>query len=318
MTTFILRRLLQSLVVLIVVSIIIFLVMRLLPGDPILLLLSQEQINFTSPEKIQALRHEFGLDKPMLMQYFDWVSNVLHGDLGVSIIYRRSVISSIAQSAPITLHIGLLAFITSVILGIPLGIISAVRRGQHMDTIATIIANVGITIPNFWLGIILIYVFALKLGWLPVFGYTSPLKDFVMSTKQIIMPVFCLCIFTIASAARQTRSSMLEVLRQDYIRTAWAKGNRERSVIFKHALKNALIPVVTLMGIQISHILGGSVLVETVFSIPGMGRLMVDAILNKDFAVVQGVILIITIVVLLTNLLVDVSYGWLDPRIRYG
>lgn len=318
MATYILRRLIQSIIVIIIVSILIFLLMHLLPGDPILLILTQEQVAFTTPEQIATLRHEFGLDKPLPLQYFDWAAKVLHGDLGISIIDHRKVASSISLSAPITLHIGLLAFIISNIVGIPLGIISAVRRGHWIDTIATILANLGITIPNFWLGILLVYVFSLKLGWLPVFGYTSPINNIILNTKQIIMPVFCLSIFPIASAARQTRSSMLEVLRQDYVRTAWSKGNTEKAVIFRHVLKNALIPVVTLSGMGLSHILAGAVLIETVFNIPGMGRLMVDAIFNKDYTIVQGEILMIAVVVMLVNLLVDISYGWLDPRVRYG
>jgi peptide/nickel transport system permease protein len=292
--------------------------MRLLPGDPILLVLTQEEVVYSTPEQIEALRHEYGLDKSLPLQYLDWAAKVLRGDLGVSIIDHRSVASSIGLSAPKTLHIGLLAFIISNIIGIPLGIISAARRGHWMDTISTILANFGITIPNFWLGILLVYVFSLKLGWLPVFGYTSPFNDIVLNTRQIILPVFCLSIFPIASSARQTRSSMLEVMQQDYIRTAWSKGLRERTVIAKHALKNGLIPVITLSGMGLGHILAGSVLIETVFNIPGMGRLMVDAIFNKDYMIVQGVVLIIAVMIMLANLLVDISYGWLDPRVRYG
>jgi peptide/nickel transport system permease protein len=318
MTTFIFRRLIQSFIVIIIISILIFLIMHLLPGDPILLVVTQEQYTNTTPEQIAALRHKFGLDKPLVLQYFDWAGKVLRGDLGISIIDHVTVSSAIGRRIPITLHIGALAFILSIIVGIPLGIISAVRRGRWMDTVATIFANVGITIPNFWLGILMAYVFALKLHWLPVFGYTSPLDNFVLNTKQLIMPVICLSIFSLASSARQTRSSMLEVLRQDYVRTAWSKGINEKTVVFKHTLKNALIPVVTLSGMSLGHILSGSVLIETVFNIPGMGRLMVDSILNKDYPIVQGEILIIATVILLVNLLVEISYGWLDPRIRFG
>lgn len=318
MTTFIFRRLLQSIVVIIIISIFIFLIMHLLPGDPILLVVTQEQYSVTTPEHIAELRHQYGLDKPLAVQYFDWAGKVLRGDLGMSIIDHITVSSDIGRRVPITLHIGALAFILSIVVGIPLGIISAVRRGRWMDTVATIFANVGITIPNFWLGILLAYVFALKLHWLPVFGYTSPVENFLLNTKQIIMPVICLGIFALASTARQTRSSMLEVLRQDYVRTAWSKGINEKTVVFKHALKNALIPVVTLSGMSLGHILGGSVLIETVFNIHGMGKLMVDSILGKDYPVVQGEILIIAAVILLVNLLVEISYGWLDPRIRFG
>jgi peptide/nickel transport system permease protein len=187
-----------------------------------------------------------------------------------------------------------------------------------MDNVLTSLGNLGITIPVFWLGILLIYAFGLKLDWLPIFGYTSPFEDFALNTQQIIMPVFCLAIPSVASAVRMTRSSMLEVMRQDYVRTAWSKGLRERAVIMRHALKNGLIPVVTLKGVTLTVIVGGSVLVETVFSIPGMGRLAVEGLFSQDYAVVQGVILVIGTFVLAINLLIDLSYGWLDPRVRYG
>ena len=317
MTTYIIRRVIQSMLVLLLVTMIVFLVMRLLPGDPIYMLITADDLVESSEEKIAALRHEFGLDKPMPVQYINWLSDALHGDLGVSIIDRSKVTKEIIGRLPITLHIGLLAFIISIIVGIPMGVVSAVRRGRWLDTGVTLLANLGITIPVFWLGILLIYFFALYLGILPVQGYTSPFDDFWMSTRKIIMPVFCLSVFPIASAARQTRSSMLEVMRQDYIRTAWAKGLRERLIIIRHALKNALIPVVTLKGIMFRNIIGGSVLIETVFNIPGMGRLAVDGVLSHDYAIVQGVVLLIATVVLVANLIVDLSYGWLDPRIRY-
>ena len=186
-----------------------------------------------------------------------------------------------------------------------------------MDTLVTTLANIGITVPIFWLGIMLIWLFSVYLHWLPVMGYTSPFEDFVQNTKQLIMPVLCLAIFPIASNTRLMRSSMLEVLRQDYIRTAWSKGAPERSVIISHALKNSLIPIVTLAGMGISGIIGGSVLIEQVFNIPGMGRLAVDSLFQHDYTYVQGITLVMTTIVVLSNLLVDVSYGWIDPRIRY-
>jgi peptide/nickel transport system permease protein len=197
------------------------------------------------------------------------------------------------------------------------GLLASVRRGKWLDTVVTIVANFGITIPVFWLGILLIYVFALKLGVVPITGYVAPWVDPLDSLRHAILPVFCLAVFAIASITRQTRSSMLEVIRQDYIRTAWAKGLRERVVVLRHVLKNGLIPVITLQGVQISHILGGSVLIETVFNIPGMGRLMVEAVLSQDFLVVQAGILITSAIVVFANLFVDISYGWLNPRIRY-
>ena len=318
MTAYIIRRLIQAIIVIIMTSFIVFVVMRLLPGDPILLFIDQASVAGASPKAIEALRHEFGLDKPVLMQYFDWVSAALRGDLGMSIFLSRVVTDMIIQRLPITFHLGILAFLLSVFIGITAGVISAVRRGTWTDTWVTALANLGITAPIFWVGIMMIYLFGLNLRWLPIYGYTSPLDDFWLSTRQLIMPVFCLSIFAVSSAARQTRSSMLEVIRQDYIRTAWAKGLRERAVIMGHALKNGLIPVVTLKGMTVRNIFGGSVLIETVFNIPGMGRLAVDALMNQDYPIIQGVIMVIAIMVVLANLVVDLSYGWLDPRIRYG
>jgi peptide/nickel transport system permease protein len=315
--TYLIRRGIQSVLIILLVSIIIFLTMRLLPGDPILMLVTASEAESATQEQIDSLRHEFGLDKPIIVQYFDWLGGVLHGDLGKSILQRAPVGKEIIRRMPITMHLGLLTFILSIIIGIPAGIICATRRGTWVDTVVTFLTNIGITIPNFWLGIILIYIFAVNLDWLPVQGYTSPFTDFAKNTKQIIMPVMCMSLFPIASAARQTRSSMLEVMHQDYVRTAWAKGLKERVVILRHGLKNALIPVVTLMGMSISMIIGGAVIMETVFNIPGMGRLAVASVLNQDYPYVQGITLIIAITVVLANLLVDIINGWLDPKIHY-
>lgn len=291
---------------------------RLLPGDPILMYLTTSDLEEITQEQIDFIRHDLGLDRPLFTQYIDWITDVATGDLGNSIIHRGKVSDDIKKRLPITLHLGGLAFIISIIIGIPMGVIAAVRRGTWLDNVLTSLGNLGITIPVFWLGILLIYAFGLKLDLLPIYGYTSPFKDFALNTQQIIMPVFCLAIPPIASAVRMTRSSMLEVMRQDYVRTAWSKGLRERAVIIRHALKNGLIPVVTLKGVTLTVIVGGSVLIETVFSIPGMGRLAVEGLNSQDYAVVQGVILVIGIFVLLINLLIDLSYGWLDPRVRYG
>jgi len=317
MTAYIIRRTWQSLIVLVLVTFIVFLAMRLLPGDPILIFISNTQLEETPLEEINRLRHEFGLDKPLLQQYINWLYDVVRGDLGVSIIQRTPVIEQIKIRLPITLHLSLVAFILSFILGLPLGIIAATRRGTKLDSVVTILANIGITVPIFWLGVIMIYFFALYLGWLPVHGYTSPFIDLKQSIRQMIMPVICLTVFPLASISRQTRSSMLEVMRQDYIRTAWAKGLAERVVILKHALKNATIPVITLAGLSLSHVVGGSVLIETVFNIPGMGRALVMSVFGHDYTMVQGFVLIIAIFVLVVNFLVDISYGWIDPRIRY-
>jgi peptide/nickel transport system permease protein len=284
-----------------------------MPGDPAATMLGLD----ARPEQIQALQHELWLDRPFLIQYGHWLGNVLHGDFGTSLMYKDPIIGLFTARLPVTLYLSLLAFILSTILGILLGIICAVRRGSLLDQLVSVAANVGIAIPVFWLGVLGIYYFGLQLGWLPLQGFTPPQDNFIQSVKQSIMPVILLAIPSIAVLTRQTRSSMLEVVRQDYIRTAYAKGLKERVVIFRHALKNSLIPVITLLGLQVRILVGGSVLVETVFNIPGMGRLLVSSAGNKDFLVVQAGVLLIGTIVCLANLLVDISYGWLDPRVRF-
>jgi peptide/nickel transport system permease protein len=316
-TAYIIRRLFLGLITIILITMIVFLVMRLLPGDPLILYLSAGEMGQMTSDQIQELRHKFGLDKNLLLQYVDWIGNVLRGDLGLSIFYKATVGSLIKERIPITMHLGIAAFIVSNFFGIFFGVVCALRRGKWIDTIVTFLANIGITIPAFLAGILLIYLLSLQLKWLPTGGYTSPFTDFWMSTKQIIMPVFCMSLFTIAAQCRQTRSSMLEVIKQDYIRTAWAKGLGELMVILRHAIKNALIPVITVIGLQVSIIFGGSVLIETVFNIPGLGSLMASSVLQQDFMVVQAIVLLIGTVVVLANLVVDLSYGWLDPRIRF-
>ena len=317
MVTYITRRLIQAVFILLILTFVVFGVMRLVPGDPILMYLNASDIEALSPEALDEARHELGLDRNLIVQYGMWLGDVLQGDWGKSFHFKADVLMLISQRMPITIHLGIFAFLCSSIIGISLGIIAAVRRGRWEDTVATLAANTAITIPIFWLGIILILVFGVHLKVLPIAGYTPPFEDFWLSTRKIIMPVICLMIGSMGSNARLTRTSMLEVIRQDYIRTAWSKGLRERSIIVKHALKNSLIPVVTVMGMQVRFIFGGAVLIEQVFAIPGMGRLLVDATFGKDYLVVQGAVLVIGIIIVLTNLLVDISYGWLDPRVRY-
>jgi len=304
--------------ILILVTLFVFLVMRLLPGDPLMLYLSQNQIQALTPEQLSELRHQFGLDKALPIQYFDWIGGVIRGDLGKSIFQGQDVSYLIASRLPVTIYLGLLSFLISSILGILFGVICALRRGKWIDTVVTVLANIGITVPTFWVGILLIYLFSLKLGWLPTGGFTSPFDDFGLSIRKALMPVLCLSLFSIASLTRQTRSSMLEIINQDYIRTAWAKGLCERAVILRHTIKNAMIPVVTILGLQVSLLFGGAVLIETIFNIPGMGRLMADAVFSHDYQVVQAGVLIISMVVVLSNLFVDITYGWFDPRIRYS
>jgi peptide/nickel transport system permease protein len=317
MTTYISRRLIYAVIVLIFISLLTFMAMRLLPGDPIYMLMTATEISNASIEHIEAIRHQFGLDRPIMVQYVNWLGGLIHGDFGISIMQRLPVLSLVKTGFPITLNLSLPSFIISLLIGIPAGVICAVRRGKLIDSIVTVTANVGITVPIFWLGIMLIYLFSLRLHWLPVQGYTSPFVDLGQNIRQVIMPIFCLSIFPIAATARQARSSMLEVMHQDYIRTAWAKGLKERSVVLKHALKNGLIPVVTLCGMSLSYTIGGSVLIEIVYNIQGVGRMLVSAVMGHDYPVVQGFVLFIAVIILFINLLVDISYGWLDPRIRY-
>jgi len=318
MIAYIIRRLIQAVIVIIIVSIVIFLMMRLLPGDPLQFFLIEAQIGALTDEQYQVLLVEYGLDKSIVGQYVDWVSDLFHGDLGNSLVYHDSVSELIVKRFPVTFYLGILSLIISTIIGIAAGLVCALRRGGPLDTIVTAFANFGISVPIFWLGIMMIYLFGLHLGWLPICGYTSPFQDFWLSTRQLVMPVICLCTVALASNTRLTRSAMLEVIQQDYIRTAWSKGLRERAVVMRHALKNGLIPIITLLGSMVGLIVGGEVLIETVFNIPGVGRLLVNAVFAQDYPVVQACVLVIAVIVVLTNLIVDISYGWLDPRIRYG
>jgi peptide/nickel transport system permease protein len=314
MGTFIVRRLIMAVVVIFIVSLISFFLLQLVPGgDPVRAMLGLD----ATQQEVDAMRHEMWLDRPIFTQYLHWAGNALHGDFGKSLRYREDVTGIIMRRLPVTFHISLLALIIAAVFGIAGGVISAVKRGSALDQTISVLANGAVAIPIFWLGILGIYLFGLTLEWLPIQGYTSPMTDFWLSMKKSIMPVVCMSLPTLALMTRQTRSAMLEVVRQDYVRTAWSKGLTERKIIIKHALKNALIPIVTLFGIAMSYLAAGSVLVETVFNVPGMGRLLVGAVIDKDFVVVQACVLIIGIIISIANLAVDISYGFLDPRIRY-
>jgi peptide/nickel transport system permease protein len=306
----------MGLVVVWMVTMFIFFLMRLLPGDPLLLFLGQGYYGIVTEEQLNEFRHLYHLDLPLMTQYFMWLGGLLHGDLGYSILTQQPISTLIAQRLPVTLNLSCLAFIISAAVGITFGTICALNRGKWPDTLFSVIANLGITLPVFWVGIVLIYFLAFRLDLLPAFGYTSPLKDFWLHIRQLIMPVFCLTVFPVASLTRQTRSSMLEVIRQDYIRTARAKGLAQRIVITRHMIKNALIPVVTQMGLQVPFLVGGSVLVEQVFSIPGMGRMMVQGVTGSDYQVVQSGVVVIALAIVVVNIIVDIVYAWLDPRIR--
>ncbi len=317
MTAYIIRRILMGIVVILIVTIMIFLFIRLLPGDPLIIYISQTDMQELTEEQLYELRVKFGLDKNLPMQYVDWLGGIFTGDFGLSIYYDVDVGHLISERMPVTLYLGFLAFVISTVLGIAAGVICALRRGTWIDTLVTFLANIGITAPSFWVAIILIYLLALKAGLLPVTGYVSPFVDFWLSLKKVIMPVACLSLFSVASLTRLTRSSMLEVIQQDYIRTAWSKGLREQLIVTRHTIKNALIPVVTVLGLQVAFIFGGSVLIETIFNINGLGRLLTQSVMQQDFQVIQAGTLIIAVMVVFSNLIVDISYGWLDPRIRF-
>jgi peptide/nickel transport system permease protein len=317
MPTYVVRRVCQVVVVLVIVTIGVFLAMRLLPGDPIRMYLTSSQQGQVSAAQVQALRHEKGLDRPLPVQYIAWIGGLLHGDLGDSILYGSPISDRMKHALPITIYIGLLGFVIGTALGTAAGVVCAVRRGTWLDTVLTSLSNIGTTLPIFWLGVMMIYVFSVYLHWLPVGGFTWPTQGFATSVKQTIMPVLCIAIFPLAATARQTRSSMLEVMRQDFIRTAWSTGLRERAVVVRHALKNALIPILTLSGINLGIALGGDVLIESVFNIPGMGRLAVTSVVSQDYPYVQAIALIVAAMILLVNLMTDIAYLWIDPRIRY-
>jgi peptide/nickel transport system permease protein len=318
MASYIVRRLFLAVVVLLIVTLLLFITVHLLPGDPIYMLMTSGQASDTSMEELNKIRHEYGLDKPLAVQYVDWLGNVaFHANLGVSLVQHVSVIQLIRERVPVSLYLGGLAFVIGIPIGIIAGVLCAVRRNTALDTVVTSFANIGVCIPSFWLAILLIYAIGLQLHLLPVFGFTSPFSDLGMSIKQVIMPVFCLAIAPIAMNCRLTRSSMLEVIHQDYIRTAWSKGLRERVIILRHALKNGIIPVLTMLGMGIGNIIGGSIFVERVFGISGMGKLTVDAAFAHDYPVLQGAVLLFASIVLASNLIVDLCYGWIDPRVRY-
>jgi len=319
LTRYVIYRLFHMLLVLLLVTAVIFFAMRLLPGDPLIIFVAQSsQSAALSPEALDQLRQEYGLDKPLIVQYGNWLGGIFRGDLGDSIFYHRPVSDLLMERYPATIYLGVISFVFSSVAGILIGLITAIRRGKAADLVLTPLSYIGITIPSFWLGILMIYVFGLQFNWLPIVGYTSPFDDFIMFIKQAIMPVICLSIGILAATARQMRSSMLEVVQQDYIRTAWSKGLQERVIVIRHAMKNSLIPVVTILGLHLGFVLGGSVIVENVFSIPGIGNLMVTSIFNHDFSVVQSCTLTFAAIVVFVNLVIDVSYGWLDPRIRYS
>ena len=312
MGKFIIKRVLISIVVVFLVSVFAFSLMHILPGDPARLSLGEE----ASQEDVDALREELNLNKPVLEQYFIWISGIFRGDFGQSIQYHRPVLDIMQERLPRTVAIGLPTLVISTIIGIAFGIISAIRRGKFIDQVITFLATIGMGTPVFWIGILGIYLFAMRLGILPIQGFTSPTEDFAKYVHQASLPVFCLSTHQVASVSRQTRTNMLDVINQDYIRTAKANGIRPSSIVFKHALRNALIPIVTVIAMQVRMVIGGSLIVEQVFNIAGIGQLLQTAVGNRDYLIVQGAVLVISLVTVGCNLLVDILYGVVDPRIR--
>ncbi len=312
MSKYILNRLGQTFLTLIIVSFLTYLLIDFLPGDPIAAMLGGE----ISQETYQWWYTKLNMDKPVLIRYAMWLFSALQGDFGLSASYHTQVLEIIGARLPVTLYLSLLSFFISIPIGIVFGIISAVFRGKKADTVVTLTANVSSCLPQFWLGVLFLYLFSMKLKWLPSMGFTWPWVNFGQSIRQTIMPLLCLTIGGVASITRQTRSSMLEVIGQDYIRTARSKGLKKNRVIYIHALKNALLPVVTLMGLRLGMLVGGSVFVETVFNIPGMGSLLVNAITSQDIPLIQGCVLLIALFSSVVNLITDIVYVVIDPRIK--
>ena len=309
MLRYLVKRFLQCLLVLVGVSVLVFLLVRLSPGDPVKLMLGDNY----DEEVAEVMRHKMHLDEPLPAQYGHWMRNVIRGDLGESYFSGEPVADMIASRMPSTMILSVMGILIAIVVAIPLGMVSAVRRGSVLDSVCRVVSMLGISMPVFWLGLILLLVFCLKLRWLPA---TGSLEEY--GFKAFLMPSIVLGLSTAALVTRMTRSSVLEVLGQDYVRTARAKGLPGRVVLYKHALKNAILPVITVIGMEFGSLLGGAVVTETVFSIPGIGRLLVQSIFWRDYPLVQGNILVITVAFALVNFTVDLLYATLDPRIRYS
>jgi len=312
MLNFLLRRIATIVPTLFFASILIFGLQQLLPGDPAIALAGEER----DPAAIAYLRAKFHLDEPLPVRYGYWLTGVLHGDLGESVRIQRPVLDLIAEKLPVTIQLAAMAMAIAIVIGVGAGIVSAVKQGTAWDYAANVFALWGLSTPNFWLGILLILLFAVSLGWLPASGYVSPFEDPKANLLAMIMPAFVLGNAFAAALMRHTRSAMLQVLSSDYVRTARAKGLTEPVVVLKHALRNALIPVITLGALQFGELLSGAVLTEQVFTIPGFGKLIVDAVFNRDYAVVQGVVLFTATVYVSLNLLADIAYFLVNPRLR--
>jgi peptide/nickel transport system permease protein len=312
MFDFLVRRIATIVPTLVFVSMLIFGLQQLLPGDPATILAGEDQ----DPTVVAYLRTKLHLDEPLPVRYAYWIGGVVKGDLGESLRTQQPVLTLILQKLPVTLELALLAMLIALLIGIPSGIVSAVSRGSPWDYLANVFALWGLSTPNFWLGILMILLFSVHLGWLPASGYVSPFEDLRGNLAAMIMPAFVLGNAIAAVLMRHTRSSMLQILSADYVRTARAKGLSEPVVVLKHALRNALTPIITLGALELGTLLSGAVLTEQVFTIPGFGKLIVDAVFNRDYAVVQGVVMVTASAYIVLNLLADVAYFVVNPRLR--
>ena len=315
MRTYVARRVLQGLLVLWLVSLAIFSLVRILPGDAVIMQLDQAAA--PTPETLARARAELGLERPFLAQYRTWIAAALQGDLGRSLITRRSVTSELGKRINLTCHLAVMSIVVAMLIALPVGVLSAVKQDTPSDYMARFVAVLGLSLPDFWLATVAITFLAIWVQWIPPVGFAPLWEDPARCLAQLAIPALIIGARLAAVSMRMTRSSLLEVLRQDYIRTARAKGARERAVIVRHAMKNAFIPVVTVIGQQFSVLLGGTVIVEFIFLQPGVGSLMLDAVLLRDYTLIQGAVLFFAAVIVAMNLLVDLSYAWLDPRIRY-
>ncbi len=312
MTLFLIKRLLIGLVTLVVASMVVFAIMEILPGDPARLMLGMN----ATPDAVAALRLQMGLDEPVVMRYLDWAGGLVVGDFGRSFTYRSPVIDLIAERAVVSLPLALIALFLSTAIAIPVGVYAASRRGRLGDTISMGTSQVGVAVPNFWFGLILVYIFAVWLQLVPAGGFPGWRGGIWPGLKALLLPAVALALPQAAILARVTRSAMLEVLGEDYIRTARAKGMPRRNVLWRHALRNALIPVLTIMGLQFAFLLAGTIIIENVFYLPGLGRLVFQAITQRDLIVVEGVVMLLVASVIIVNLLVDLCYAAVDPRLR--